>query len=67
MSMVQQYQLGLTIVLLLAVSITSNNIDQFNYGETKTDSRGRKDFGVKDWDRISCDDHERCVSLFYNS
>lgn len=37
--------------------VHANNSDRFNYGDTDG-----KDFGLEDWNKVSCDDPTKCVS-----
>ena len=47
-----------SIFFLVAVFFrTSIAADTFNYGETQG-----TDYGLKDWDQVSCGDLETCVS-----
>jgi len=49
-----------TVALLLSLNATiGGNDDQFTY---KYGSSQMKQFGVEDWDQVTCDDFEQCVS-----
>jgi hypothetical protein len=44
--------------------VSSRNDDRFHYGtDTIFDSNGKRDFGLFDWDRVTCDDLDVCLGF----
>ena len=58
---VSVFEIMKTVALLLSIAVVglSRNDDRFNYRETV----GR-DFGPMDWNRVTCDNVDRCVSAW---
>ena len=50
--------------LLLAVVAHANNVDMFNFDQTRGGIDGNDDYGPADWNQVSCDDVDTCVSVF---
>jgi hypothetical protein len=53
------------LAALLWTAVQGNNRDMFNYDTTRDGVNGGRfgDFGPADWNKVSCDDVEECVSL----
>lgn len=50
-------------VLLAIQGVVANNDDLFNYGMDTFDDDEGESFGQPEWDEVSCDDLDECVSF----
>jgi hypothetical protein len=58
---------ALFLMNVLVVAVQGRNDDVFNYGygdqvETGTQQQGVRSFGQTNWNSVSCDDRDTCVS-----
>ena len=57
------FQQQAAMLALLLTAAKANNVDMFNFDETRGGIDGNDDFGPADWNKVTCEDSTQCVSL----